>query len=77
MTIPPNTQTCWILTDGKIGMVNQCLGLARALGHEPVIKTIDLRRPWTWLPPSLIPARTGVITAASTPLAPPWRKSVV
>ena len=72
MTVPPNTQSCWILTDGKIGMVNQCLGLARALGHDPDIKTIDLRRPWTWLPPTFIPAKTSVITADSTPLAPPW-----
>ncbi|MBT3400177.1 MAG: hypothetical protein HOL07_09860 [Rhodospirillaceae bacterium] len=72
MTAPPNIQSCWILTDGKIGMVNQCLGLARALGHDPDIKTVDLRRPWAWLPPTLIPARTSVITAGSTPLAPPW-----
>ncbi|MBT6404485.1 MAG: hypothetical protein HOK98_07285 [Rhodospirillaceae bacterium] len=72
MTLPPNSHSCWILTDGKIGMVNQCLGLARALGHDPDIKTIDLRRPWAWLPPTLIPAKTGVITAGSTPLVPPW-----
>jgi mitochondrial fission protein ELM1 len=72
MTVPPNPQSCWILTDGKIGMVNQCLGLARALGHDPDIKTIDLRRPWAWLPPGLTPAKTSVITADSTPLAPPW-----
>lgn len=72
MTVSPNTQSCWILTDGKIGMMKQCLGLARALGHDPDIKTIDLRRPWAWLPPTLIPARTGVITIGSTPLEPPW-----
>tara|TARA_R110002110_G_scaffold85816_2_gene223497 strand:+ start:84644 stop:85615 length:972 start_codon:yes stop_codon:yes gene_type:complete len=72
MTVPPNIQSCWILTDGKIGMVNQCLGLARALGHDPDIKTVDLRRPWAWLPPTLIPASMGVITAGSTPLTPPW-----
>lgn len=72
MTVPPNAQTCWILTDGKIGMVNQCLGLARALGHEPEVKTVDLRPPWVWLPPTLIPAKTGVTTAGSTLLVPPW-----
>ncbi|MEP4379213.1 MAG: mitochondrial fission ELM1 family protein [Alphaproteobacteria bacterium] len=77
MTAPPPTPSCWILTDGKIGMVNQCLGLARALGHDPVIKTIDLRRPWAWLPPVLIPARTSVITTGSTPLAPPWPKLLI
>jgi hypothetical protein len=72
MTLPPNSHSCWILTDGKIGMVNQCLGLARALGHDPEIKTIDLRRPWAWLPPTLIPAKTSVATTGSTPLGPPW-----
>jgi uncharacterized protein len=72
MTEPPNILSCLILTDGKIGMVKQCLGLARALGQDPEIKTVDLRRPWTWLPPGLIPASINVITAGSTPLAPPW-----
>jgi len=72
MTVAPNPQSCWILTDGKIGMVNQCLGLARTLGHDPDIKTVDLRRPWAWLPPTLVPARTCVVTADSTPLVPPW-----
>ncbi|MDA0787301.1 MAG: mitochondrial fission ELM1 family protein [Proteobacteria bacterium] len=72
MTAPPDTHSCWILTDGKIGMLNQCLGLARALDRAPDIKTIDLRRPWTWLPPALIPAKTSVITADSAPLVPPW-----
>ncbi len=72
MTVPPNPQSCWILTDGKIGMVNQCLGLARALGHEADAKTVDLRRPWAWLPPALIPAQTSVVTTGSTPLVPPW-----
>lgn len=72
MTVTPNSQSCWILTDGKIGMVNQCLGLARALGHEAEAKTVDLRRPWAWLPPTLIPAITNVVTAGSTPLVPPW-----
>ena len=72
MTVPPNIQTCWILTDGKIGMVNQCRALARALGLDPEMKTVDLRAPWCWLPPRLTPARTGVVTPDSTPLAPPW-----
>ena len=40
--IPMNAETtnsiasCWILTDGKVGMVNQCRGLAEVLGVEPV-----------------------------------------
>ncbi|HCP01538.1 MAG: hypothetical protein CL573_08055 [Alphaproteobacteria bacterium] len=53
-------------------MLNQCLGLARALVLEPENKTVHLRPPWAWLPPSLIPARMGLITAESSILTPPW-----
>lgn len=72
MTARNELQSCWILTDGKIGMVNQCRGLAQALGLEPTEKTVALRRPWAWLPQSLTRARTSVVTQDSTPLAPPW-----
>ena len=77
MTPPAVTQTCWVLTDGKIGMVNQCRGLARALGLEAVDKTIDLRWPWIWLPAALAPARTGSVTPWSAVLAPPWPDIVI
>ena len=30
------TTSCWVLTDGKPGMENQCLGLAEALGLDPI-----------------------------------------
>lgn len=66
------TPTCWILTDGKIGMVNQCRGLARALGLSAEIKTVDLCRPWKWLPPVLNPPTFGTVTPDSSPLGPPW-----
>ncbi|MBS29189.1 MAG: hypothetical protein CL566_09760 [Alphaproteobacteria bacterium] len=72
MTVETNTPSCWILTDGKIGMVNQCLGLARALGVAPDLKTVDLRAPWRWLPPALNPARLSTITPQSSALVPPW-----
>jgi len=65
-------ESCWVLTDGKVGMINQCRGLAEVLGVEPVSKVIDQRAPWRWLPPALTPPALGVITPASSPLAPPW-----
>ena len=34
-------------------MVNQCLGLAEALGVEPVRKIVHARAPWRHLPPQL------------------------
>jgi mitochondrial fission protein ELM1 len=45
--------SCWVVTDGKIGMENQCLGLAESLGLTPVVKRIKLRSPWKQLTPYL------------------------
>jgi len=50
MTLP----TCWVITDGKAGMENQCVGLAEALGLSPVIKRVKLRAPWKQLSPSIL-----------------------
>lgn len=52
-TAPEQSKTCWVVTDGKIGTENQCLGLADALGLTPVVKRIALRAPWRWLTPYL------------------------
>lgn len=43
----------WLLTDGKAGHANQCLGLAAALGVEPQTKRVAPRFPWSKLPPQL------------------------
>lgn len=81
--IPVNAETtnsiasCWILTDGKVGMVNQCRGLAEVLGVEPVSKVIDLRAPWQWLPPVLTPNLLSVTTSGSDPLTPPWPELLI
>ncbi|NBO20172.1 MAG: hypothetical protein EBV03_13325, partial [Proteobacteria bacterium] len=53
-------------------MENQCLGLAEALGLEPVIKRVKLRHPWRELSPYL---RLGLGMAYSTKgdsLKRPW-----
>jgi len=65
-------RVCWVVSDGKAGMEVQCRGLAEALGFDPVVKRIAMRRPWRWMPPPLIGdalARTG---PAADSLAPPW-----
>jgi mitochondrial fission protein ELM1 len=41
----------WVITDGKVGMENQCVAVARRLGLEPVIKRVKLRAPWKQLSP--------------------------
>lgn len=64
--------TCWVVSDGKPGMENQCIGLAEALGLTPVVKRVHLRSPWRQLSPFL---RLGLRYAASPAgdaIAPPW-----
>ena len=65
-------QVCWVVTDGKIGMEIQGLGLAEALGFEPAVKRIQVRRPWRWLPPAWIPNPLGTLGPKKDRLAPPW-----
>lgn len=49
----PAALSCWVVTDGKIGMESQCVGLAEALGLAPEVKRLATRAPWRWLPPAL------------------------
>lgn len=62
----------WVVTDGKPGMENQCLGLADALGGPTLIKRVTLRTPWRLATPYL----PGVLwlgrSDQSDPLNPPW-----
>ncbi len=70
-------RSCWVLSDGKAGTENQCIGLAAAVGYEFDIKRIVPRNPWRHLP-----ARTMTLIAGSSPgrflrhegdaLTPPW-----
>ncbi|MDE1149625.1 MAG: mitochondrial fission ELM1 family protein [Azospirillaceae bacterium] len=71
--VPPATPpTCWVLTDGKPGMENQCLGLAEAVGATPVVKRVHLKAPWRQLTPYLPLSLTRALTPDSDTLAPPW-----
>jgi uncharacterized protein len=65
--------SCWIISDGRPGMVNQCLGLAEALGLEPVVKKVNLRSPWRQLSPLFL--RVGKrwsLHTQSDHIDPPW-----
>lgn len=70
--MPKPMPTCWLLSEDKAGMVNQCLGLAEALGVEPVWKRIVPRAPWKYLPPRLWFAPLRALGPGSDALAPPW-----
>ena len=43
--------SCWLITDGKPGDLNQCLGVAERLGLEPESRIIAPRVPFSWLMP--------------------------
>lgn len=68
---------CWVVTDGKIGMESQCVGLAEALGLVPEIKRLVTRAPWRWLTPALWPAGFGAVDPAGDRLTPPWPDLVI
>lgn len=63
---------CWVVTDGVPGVENQCLGLARALGFEPVVKRVKPRFPWKQLSPFLRVGLKWAFSKNGDPLVPPW-----
>lgn len=73
-------RTIWALTDGKIGMVNQAVGLASAIAREAgdfqiVEKEIVPSRAWSLLPAGMWPP--GVSGVAAPRLDSPWPDLVV
>ncbi len=64
--------SCWVITDGKAGMENQCIGLAEALGLQPKIKRVMLRCPWKQLSPFLRHGLEYAFSNRGDSVAPPW-----
>jgi mitochondrial fission protein ELM1 len=64
--------SCWVITDGKAGMENQCLGLAEALGIKPIVKRIKLRSPWKQLSPFLRHGLSHAFSVEGDAITPPW-----
>ncbi|HRE21359.1 MAG TPA: mitochondrial fission ELM1 family protein [Rhabdaerophilum sp.] len=64
--ISPDTR-CWIVTDGKAGDLNQCLGLAERLGIAPEIRTVLPRAPFVWGMPLTWRIRPLAIDPAEAP----------
>jgi mitochondrial fission protein ELM1 len=72
----------WAITDGKIGMVNQAVGLADAIarvaGNFAVEeKTIVPTQPWSLLPAGMWPRWVLGSGKGGTPLQSPWPEVVV
>lgn len=70
-------QRVWILTDGKPGMENQCLGLAEELGVLPVVKRVSVLFPWSYLPPQFWFFPLSICYANREKFIPPWPDIVI
>lgn len=64
--------TCWVVSDGKPGMENQCIGLAEALGLTPVVKRVRLRSPWRQLSPFLRLGNRFAVGPEGDSIRAPW-----
>jgi uncharacterized protein len=69
--MPHRAPTCWILSDGTAGMEAQAVGLASAMGLEPIIKSIQPSRALRAIP-SLGKIPGIAATAGGDPLEPPY-----
>ena len=70
--MPGTSPTVWVLHDGKIGMANQAVGLAEAVGYPFAEKRLAIRAPWRHLTPSLWLNPLAALGAQGDRLAPPW-----
>ena len=64
--------TVWVMHDGKIGMANQVIGLAEALGWPFVEKRLVIRSPWRHLAPALWLWPMTAVDPSGDLLTPPW-----
>jgi mitochondrial fission protein ELM1 len=61
-----------VLCDGRIGIANEVIGLAEAVGLPFRVKELRPRAPWRWLPESLWPWDFAPLDHQSDHIAPPW-----
>jgi len=73
----PKRMSCWVVTDGKTGTENQCLGLAEALGLAPTVKRIALRPFWRWLTPYVRGFEQYAFSSAGDAIEPPFPDIVI
>src|SRR5471030_2557599 len=66
----PAPALVWAVHDGRVGIRNQVIGLAEAVGLPFVEKSFVPRFPW--LPPALWRDQARVAEPQSDALAPPW-----
>lgn len=69
---PLEGQEAWIISDGKAGHEAQCLGVAAALGVEPVIKRVNPEGVFKLASPWAPVARRDRFGSPNSEFAPPW-----
>ncbi len=72
MSVSGRTPIVWAVHDGKIGMANQVLGLAEAVGYSVIEKAVALRAPWRHLVPPLWIHPMAALKPEGARLEPPW-----
>jgi mitochondrial fission protein ELM1 len=72
MSVSGHTPIVWAVHDGKIGMANQVLGLAEAVGYPVVEKAVALRSPWRHLASPLWIHPMAALAPEGARLEPPW-----
>lgn len=82
MPLTTTSLSIWTLTDGKIGMANQCLGLAEALlgrvDEGTIVEKVILpRAPWKWLPARMWPSSIDFAGPGSDTIEMPWPDVVI
>lgn len=63
---------CWVVTEGHIGMENQCAGVAEALSLSPILKRVKVEIPWKYLPGQLWWRPLAASGFGGDRLEPPW-----
>ena len=67
----------WIVTDGKVGDLVQCVAVAKGLGLAFEERTVAPRPPWEWMAPwGPIDPRDGP-GREDSPIAPPYPAIVI
>lgn len=70
-------ESCWVLTDGAAGNRRQALALAEALTPSIREAVVDLRAPWSWFAPRLLPGSRMAMGRNEDCLLPPWPRLVI
>ncbi|MBX9976969.1 MAG: mitochondrial fission ELM1 family protein, partial [Alphaproteobacteria bacterium] len=70
-------KTCWVLTNGYAGIINQALGLAEHLPVHIIHKKVTLRPFWHLLSPYVTLGKKFCMAKESDPLTTPWPDLVI